>query len=38
MTNEQITDYYDTHPNITLSQLSAITGKTIAQLKTILMG
>jgi hypothetical protein len=38
MTNAQICEYYDSHPDLTLSQLSQLTGKTIAQLKTILMG
>ena len=37
-TNEQINDYYDSHPNLLLSQLSAITGKSIKELKIILMG
>jgi hypothetical protein len=38
MTNDQICEYYDQNPNLTLSQLAQLTGKTIAQLKTILMG
>lgn len=38
MTNQQIRDYYDRNINLTLAELSAITGKTIAQLKKILMG
>ena len=37
MTRAEIIDYYDSHPNITLKQLSAITGKSIDQLKFILM-
>ena len=37
MTRAQIIDYYDSHPNITLKQLSIITGKSIEQLKFILM-
>jgi hypothetical protein len=38
MTNDQICEYYDSHPNLTLAQLAQLTGKTIAQLKIILMG
>jgi len=38
MSKTEICEYYDSHPNLTLSELSAITGKTIAQLKNILMG
>lgn len=37
MTHDQIRDYFDTHPNITLAQLSRITGLTVAKLKQILM-
>jgi hypothetical protein len=37
-TDEQINDYYDSHTNLLLSQLSAITGKSIKELKIILMG
>jgi hypothetical protein len=37
MTPDQIRDYYDTHPNLTLQQLAAITGRAIAELKKILM-
>ena len=37
MSNAEICEFYDSHPDLTLSQLSAITGKTIAQLKKILM-
>jgi hypothetical protein len=37
MTRAEIIDYYDSHPNLTLKQLSAITGKSIDQLKLILM-
>lgn len=36
MTNEDIKAYYDSS-NITLAELSVITGKTVKQLKTILM-
>jgi len=37
MTPEQIRDYYDRHPNLTLAELSRVTGLTIPQLKRILM-
>jgi hypothetical protein len=37
MTDEEINDYYDSHPNLTLAQLSRMTGKSIEQLKRILM-
>jgi hypothetical protein len=36
MTNSQICDFYDNNPNLTLAQLSKITGLSIDQLKTIL--
>tara|TARA_B110000503_G_scaffold96190_1_gene144742 strand:+ start:5997 stop:6119 length:123 start_codon:yes stop_codon:yes gene_type:complete len=36
MTNEDIKAYFDSS-NITLAELSAMTGKTIKQLKAILM-
>ena len=36
MTNQQIIELFDSS-NITLAELSAITGKTVSQLKTILM-
>lgn len=38
MTNDQIADLYDSNPNMTLAQLSRITGKSVEQLKKILMG
>lgn len=38
MTNEQIRDFYDQNLNMTLKELSQITGLSIAKLKTILMG
>ena len=38
MTNQQIIEFYDRNLNMTLRELSKITGKTIQQLKTILMG
>ena len=37
LSNQEIKDIYDTNINITLSELSKITGKSIKQLKTILM-
>ena len=37
MTNEQIRHYYDTHLNMTLKELSQMTGKTIAELKRIIL-
>jgi lambda repressor-like predicted transcriptional regulator len=38
MTNQQIIDLYDTNPNITLAELSKITGLSVQQLKNILVG
>ena len=37
MTHEQICDLYDSSPDMTLSQLSRLTGKTVSELKRILM-
>jgi hypothetical protein len=37
MTHEQIRDLYDSHPDMTLSQLSRLTGRTVSELKRILM-
>jgi hypothetical protein len=37
MTDEQINDLYDLNPNLTLAQLSRMTGKSAQQLKRILM-
>ena len=37
MTHQEIREYYDRHPNLTLKQLSASTGLTVPQLKRILM-
>jgi hypothetical protein len=37
MTDEEICDYYDSHPDLLLSQLSRMTGKSVQQLKRILM-
>lgn len=38
MSNQDIADLYDLNPDMTLAELARITGKTIAQLKQILMG
>jgi len=37
MTNQEIKDLYDSHPNVTLRQLACYTGKTVAELKQILL-
>jgi predicted transcriptional regulator len=37
MTYKEICDIYDYNPNLTLAQLSKLTGKPIAYLKKILM-
>jgi hypothetical protein len=37
MTDEQIRHYYDTHLNMTLKELSQMTGKTIKELKKIIL-
>lgn len=37
MTHQEIRDIYDTHPNMTLRQLSGITGYEVWELKRILM-
>jgi|APCry1669193128_1035447.scaffolds.fasta_scaffold76121_2 hypothetical protein len=37
MNDDQIRKYYDRHLNLTLAQLAQLTGKTIQQLKTILL-
>lgn len=36
MTNQQICDFYDANPDLTLAELSRLTGLTVDQLKTIL--
>jgi hypothetical protein len=36
-TDEQISDLYDSHPDLTLAQLSRMTGRSVEQLKRILM-
>ena len=38
MTNDEICDLYDSNPNMTLGELARITGKSVAELKRILMG
>jgi hypothetical protein len=37
LTNDQLRRYCDRRPNLTLQELSKATGKTIAQLKQILL-
>lgn len=37
MDDDEIRDYYDTHPNLTLRELSRITGKSVDYLKNILL-
>jgi hypothetical protein len=37
-TDEEINEYYDQNPNLTLAQLARMTGKTVEELKKILMG
>lgn len=37
MTKDQICELYDSNPDMTLAQLSRISGKSVAQLKQILM-
>jgi hypothetical protein len=36
-TAAEIIDYYDRHPNLTLRELSSMTGRSIAYLKGLLM-
>jgi hypothetical protein len=36
-TPAEIIEYYDSHLNLTLRELSNMTGRSIAQLKTLLM-
>ena len=38
MQDYEIIDLFDQNPNMLMSELSAITGKTIKELKAILMG
>ena len=37
MTDAEIWDLYDSNPNLTLAQLSRMTGKSVEELKRILM-
>jgi len=37
MSNDDIIDLYDSNPDLTLQQLARMTGKTVAELKRILM-
>lgn len=37
-TPSEIINYYDSHLNLTLRELSNMTGRSISELKTILMG
>lgn len=38
LTDQEIIDMFDSIPGLTLSQLARITGKSISELKQILMG
>ncbi len=37
MTVQQIKDFYDSHPNLLLTELAQITGLPVRKLKTILL-
>lgn len=37
MTENEIREFYDSHPDLTLAQLSRMTGKTVQELKQILL-
>ena len=37
MSNDEIRDLFDTSPNMTVAQLARIAGKTVDQIKRILM-
>lgn len=37
MTNDEIRDLFDTNPNMTVAQLARVAGKTVDQIKRILM-
>ena len=37
-TDEEISDYYDSHLNMTLRELASLTGYSVQKLKKILMG
>lgn len=36
-TDQELCDYYDTHPNLTLVELARRTGKTVKAIKKILL-
>ena len=36
--NAEIVHYYDTHLNLTLRELADMTGRTVSQLKKLIMG
>jgi hypothetical protein len=38
MTDNQIIEYFDSHLNVTLAELAKLTGRTVPQLKKLLMG
>jgi hypothetical protein len=38
MTDAEIVHYYDTHLNLTLKELSLMTGRSVADLKKLIMG
>lgn len=38
MSDDEIMDMYDSNPSMLLSELSAISGKSVAELKRLLMG
>jgi len=38
LTDEQIIDLFDTHPNLFLSEIAQLAGKTVPELKKILLG
>lgn len=37
-TDEEICDYFDTHPNVLLSELASMSGWSLAYIKRTLMG
>jgi hypothetical protein len=37
-TDDEIVDYYDSHLNLTLRELSDMTGRTVKDLKKLIMG
>jgi hypothetical protein len=38
MSNQEIRSLFDSHPNLLMSEITLITGKSIRELKRILMG